>query len=268
MALNNNGMRDRDFSPTVYSRIAFSNRESEVDKTKLEFSYWNGLLKVSISPYIPGSEEIDRRASISLHLTITKAYELLKEIEQFEEDRKNEVNTNFFYGVNTNKGLIGIGRGDEFGHPGSILFTIRRTDENGDTISSYAYEFKNSDFYYGIRNFDPNLKTYGYSHHENVEIDLVKKQLENYINAMTMANGYGSVEALRYYTDNVYKSLNQIKQNLGIKIESKTYGTGSFFRDGATAAAPKASYSSISDAINPDDSEQSNQELDEMEVSF
>ena len=264
MALNNNGMREREFIPTVYSRVTFNNKDSEVDKTRLEFSYWSGMLKVTISPFIAGSDEVDRKANISLHLTATKAYEFLKEIEQFEEDEKNEVNTNFFYGVNTPKGLIGIGKGDDYGHPGSVLLTIRRMDENGDTISSYAYELKQNGYYYGIRNFNPSLKTYERSYHNNLELDMIKKHLSNFVDSMVMAEGYSSMDALRYYTESIYKSLNQIKAKLGIKIESKTYGTGNFFRNDNDGAPPKTSYTSITEAINPE-----NEEVEEeLDVQF
>ena len=195
MALNNNGNGRGEYNPTVYSKIYFNNRESDTDKTRLEFSYWNSMLKISILPYIPGSDEIDRKSGIALHLSVPKAYQLLKEIEAFEEDRKNGVNTNFFYGVNTPKGLIGIGTGEQIGNPNAILFTIRRIDENGETISSYAYQIKQDGYYYGVRNFDPSLKTFERSFYDNLEIEMIKKHLSNYVDAMTMANGYGALEA-------------------------------------------------------------------------
>ena len=259
MALNNNGNgTNREYNPTIYSRIFFNNRESDTDKTRLEFSYWNSMLKIAIVPYIPGSDEIDRKAGIALHLSVPKAYQLLKEIESFEEDRKLGVNTNFFYGVNTPKGLIGI-----------ILFTIRRIDENGETISSYAYQIKTNGYYYGVRNFDPTLKTYERVFYDNLEIVMIKKHLSNYVDAMTMADGYGALEAFKNPNDQTYKSLNAIKAKLGIKVETKQYGAGSFFRDGERLnnTPPKSSYSSITDAINPE-GDQPVEELDPDDVPF
>lgn len=271
MALNNNANgRDREYNPTIYSKITFNNRDSDMDKTRLEFSYWNGMLKIAIVPYIPGSEEIDRKAGIALHLSAPKAYQLLKEIEAFEQDQKTGVNTNFFYGVNTPKGLIGIGTGEQLGNPNAVLFTIRRIDENGETISSYAYQIKQDGYYYGVRNFDPSLKTFERSFYDNLEIELIKKHLSNYVDSMTMAKGYANLEASKATNDQTYKSLNAIKTKLGIKVETKQYGAGSFFRDGERLSnvPPKSSYSSITDAINPEGEEQPLEELNEDDLPF
>lgn len=270
MALNNNGNgNNRDYNPTVYSKIFLNNRDSDTDKTRLEFSYWNSMLKIAIVPYIPGSDEIDRKSGIALHLSVPKAYQLLKEIEAFEEDQKLGVNTNFFYGVNTPKGLIGIGTGEQLGNPNAVLFTIRRIDETGETISSYAYQIKQDGYYYGVRNFDPTLKTFERSYYDNLEIDMIKKHLSNYVDSMTMAAGYGALEAFKSPNDQTYKSLNAIKSKLGIKVETKQYGAGSFFRDGERLnnTPPKSSYSSITDAINPE-GDQPVEELDPEDVPF
>ena len=229
------------------------------------------MLKIAIVPYIPGSDEIDRKAGIALHLSAPKAYQLLKEIEAFEQDQQSGVNTNFFYGVNTPKGLIGIGTGEQLGNPNAILFTIRRIDENGETISSYAYQIKQEGYYYGVRNFDPTLKTFERSFYDNLEVELIKKHLLNYVDSMTMAKGYANLEAFKAPNDQTYKSLNAIKAKLGVKIETKQYGAGSFFRDGERLSntPPKSSYSSITDAINPDgEPDQPIEELNEDELPF
>jgi hypothetical protein len=66
-----------------------------------------------------------------------------------------------------------------------------------------------------------------------------------------MAQGYACVEANKFQENNTFKSLNQIKQALGIKSERKT-GTGDFFRGGGSVA-PRNSYGSLSEAIGNDD---------------
>lgn len=248
---NNNGNQQKEYTPTVFSKISLSNKDGNVDQTRLTFSYWSGLLKISIAPNIQNTNEFDSKNAIAIHLSVPKAYIFLKEIEKFEEERANGINTNFFYGVDTPKGLIGISNGKEFGYPNSVVLSIRRMQES-EVISTYAYEFKGDQYYYAIRNFDEKSKNYdSINDYGNTELVLLKAHLRQYIDAMTMAQGYACVEANKFQENNTFKSLNQIKQALGIKSERKT-GTGDFFRGGGSVA-PRNSYGSLSEAIGNDD---------------
>lgn len=247
--IRNNGNQQKEYNPTVYSRISFSNRDGSIDQTRLSFSHWNGMLKVSIAPHVVGSEEnFDNKNAIALHLSVPKAYILMREIQRFVEDRRNGT-TNFFYGVNTAKGLIGIMTGQEYGYPEKTALAIMRMDEEGNILSTYAYEFKPEDYYSAIRNFKPSTREFEKYNYEDVEIDLILEQLRQFVQSMSMSQAYACVDGLKYQNDTTFRSLNQIKEQLGIKPERRSMGAGEFFNGANTAQPPKTSYDSVSDAL-------------------
>lgn len=245
--INGNINGQKEYNPTIYSRISFANKDSKIDPTRLQFSHWNGMLKISILPKVPGADEYSFKDSVALHLSVPKAYILIKEIEHYQNDRNEGRDTNFFYGVNTPKGLVGIIMGDEFGQARVPLLTIMRLDEDGNVLNSYAYELKGGDFYTSIRNFRQNTKEFEKFAYEDVELELIKMQLSQYVEAMTMSQAFACVEATKFQDNQVFRSLNQIKDKLGIRVDRKS-NAGDFFN--GNSSAPKMSYDSISDAIN------------------
>ena len=80
-----------------------------------------------------------------------------------------------------------------------------------------------------------------------------KNQLKQYIDAMTYAHAYATVDANKFSENATYKSLAQIKQHLGIESATRrTGGASDFFRNGGSSL-PKTSYGSLSDAIDGED---------------
>ena len=248
----NNGNKSNVYSPQVYSKYGYSNpNEDAIDRTRLSFAMFNSLLKVTITPLIPGGTETEKNIELTIHLSVPKAYMLLKEIEKYEEDRSMGVTTNFFYGVDTPKGLIGISTGDSYGKSGATVLVARRMNEEGQIDSRYAYEFKENGYYYSIRNFDESSMNFDKisEPYNNIELEMFKNQLRQYIDAMTYAHAYATVDANKFAENNTYKSLSQIKQHLGIEsVNRRTGGASEFFRNGGSSL-PKTSYGSLSDAI-------------------
>lgn len=248
-ASRNNGNGSTEYKPTVFSHYSFANPEATIDSSALRIQHWNGLLKIAIAPKIPGStSDYDNKNAIALHLSVPRAYILLKEIEHFQTE-----GTDAFYGIETPKGLIGISDGSEFGHPGIPCLVIRRM-EGGQTINTYAYEFKRG-FYHGIRNFNEKDQTFDRKDdiYDDTEIELLKNQIKEYLNAMSMSMAYSVVEATSYNESQTYKSLNQIKEALNIEVKRRGgTGTGNFFNGGASKA-PKNSYDSLNQAVGGHD---------------
>ena len=246
-----NGNQRNEYHPTTFSKLSFSNKDGEIDKSRISFSVWNGMLKVNIAPFVLGSDNnYDAKNSIALHLSVPKAYILLKEIEKFQQDKEQGMTDTFFYGVNTAKGLIGICTGQQYGFPNKTCIVIMRMDEGGNVLSTYAYELKEPSFYGAIRNFKAETKEFTTYNHEDVELELIKKQLSQYIDGMTMGHASAVVDALNYSNNATYTSLNQIKSKLGIPVggANRSLGANEFFNSNNTNA-PKASYDTISDAI-------------------
>lgn len=252
MALGtNNGNQQKEYNPTVYSKYQFANPKGGYEQSRIEFSHWAGMLKVAIYPLVPGTEnEYNRKGGVALHLSVPVAFILLEEIKRYQQDLAEGRNVDFFYGSNTNKGLIGLYTGEYFGYPGKLFLVIFRMDEQGTILSNYGYELKNQGHYFGVRNFKDDTKEFLSVPYDNVELELIKIQIQQYIESMTMSQGYACVEAGKNSSNSIYTSINQIKQHMGIKIERKTTGANDFFRGGSEG--PKAAYDSISEAIGND----------------
>lgn len=267
--VKNNGNKNTAFSPEIYSKYGYTNGdENAIDRTRLGFSMFSGLLKVTITPLIPGGFEGDKNIALSIHLSVPKAYMLLKEIEKYEEDKATGVNTNFFYGVDTPKGLIGINTGEAYGKPDATVLVVRRMKEDGTIDSRYAYEFKENGYYYSIRNFNESDMSFEKvsDPYNKIELEMFKNQLKQYIDAMTYAHAYATVDANKFAENSTYKSLAQIKQHLGIESATRrTGGASDFFRNGGSnSSLPKTSYGSLSDAIDGEDTIEG--EVEDVEI--
>lgn len=216
---NNNSQKDY-YNPTVYSAYRMNNAESLVDKTCLTFGYWKSVLRISISPKKDtGNDDVsfDMDNGISIYLNHTKARILAERIRAFLQNPEANDNT----GVPSGQGLITISRGKEYNstHP---LLIIRKIDqENGNVISSFAYEFKGSDYYYAISNyveggsFDKVSDEFA-----NLEIEQLITILEEYYKAMTSAVAYSVIDQMKYSETRVMNRLNKIAEKLGVELSS------------------------------------------------
>ena len=82
------GSNESRFSPTVYG-YSFSNSESVVDKSNIQFSMWKTTIKISISPLIDtGTNEwrVDRKNAISAYLIPAKAMMFANILKRYKED--------------------------------------------------------------------------------------------------------------------------------------------------------------------------------------
>ena len=95
---------------------------------------------------------------------------------------------------------------------------------------------------------------------------MFKNQLRQYIDAMTYAQAYATVDANKFSENNTYKSLSQIKQHLGIEsVNRRTGGASDFFRNGGSSL-PKTSYGSLSDAIDNIEDDSIGGEVEDAEI--
>ena len=93
------------YQPEVYSNYKFYNSKSSVDKTGLTFTFWKGLLKVTITPFksaVQGEKnELDKDMALSIYLTPHKAMLFAEALKQFKADGGC-----YEYNIRTNKGLF------------------------------------------------------------------------------------------------------------------------------------------------------------------
>ena len=138
---NNN--EKKNYSPSVTSGYRFSNPESTIDKTSLNFTYWNKLLKVSIAPKKETEGDtiaFDHENAGNVYLSHTKALIFYKEIIRFLDEYANGKSvTNA--GVNTGKEIYSMNRDGSVvkEKQTSALFMLRNGEEGFSvTIGQYG----------------------------------------------------------------------------------------------------------------------------------
>lgn len=219
---NTNGKGSKSiYNPEVFSQVRFFNSSSQVDNTSLSFSFWNGLLKISINPIIVNNgsaNRVDKDNAISIYLSPLKASILLKFAKEFRDDPKKYMNS----GVNTNKGIIYLTDGkDEFNQDSKFLVIKIIDSTTGDCKSQAAYEFNKSD-HFGIINYtNKNNFTRYYDGADIIELNLFINVLDSYIKSATSAYAASVMEASKFDSTRTFNSLREIKEKLGIKYEGK-----------------------------------------------
>ena len=203
------------YQPEVYSNYKFYNSKSSVDKTGLTFTFWKGLLKVTITPFksaVQGEKnELDRDMALSIYLTPHKAMLFAEALKQFKADGGC-----YEYNVRTNKGLLGITNGKNIGENG-VFILLRILDENtGSVISSAAYDIDSSNYeLVGNYNSDTDYKAIPMP---TVEIDMIVTLIDEYIKASANATAASVVQNLVYDFDKINNNFIKIAENLGVEL--------------------------------------------------
>ena len=217
-------------SVTVYSDYSFANPESAVDQTRLSPTFCLGMLKISIDPRDQSNPKpyptYDDKAGVSIYLTHTKALLLLNDIEEFEKNPSMATSVGVDSGRGDKQGLIQITNGAEFGTTNRciVIRKIGMDDHNNPYVSaSFAYELKEDNYHYTIRNFNPEDPTqFDKVYQNNTELEQFKTLLRQYIEAQTNAMAYSLMEQMKYNNSRVNTKLDLVMEKLG--IEKKTYG--------------------------------------------
>ena len=231
---SNNQQQNR--GRTTYTPIKYINPESNVDKTRISFEYWNSTLKIKITNRKDtGNNDIvfDDTDSAVIFLTPDKARIFANVIKNFLKDPIKYNNS----GVNTTKGVVTLNNGAQHGTTNPCLI-IRQIDQTDGTVQkTYAYEFK-TDYHYAITNldasdteirgFDKDFESY-----RNLEIEQILCMLENFINASTYAYAAAAGKANEYRENTMNNKIDAIMNKLGVEYTGRSqksnYGGGSFF---------------------------------------
>lgn len=236
MALGNYDNNSKKFyEPTVYaSAYNYSNTDG-VDPSALSFQYFRGLLKISISPKKPNAQPgdtqlFDHDNSAAVWLTATKAKMLLSEINEVLSNPDTILNG----GVNAGEGLISFSSGKELGVASPCLIIRKLNMDTGEVITSYAYQFK-TQYHYAIRNFDANTSDFSKIYYDNLEVEMFKSILEQYVISSSGANAYSTLYAFKYDIQKNNTKIGMIMDKLGIEKpdynngSKGNYGNNSFF---------------------------------------
>lgn len=241
MALGNYNRNDNNerkgYEPILYSPYNTSNRQG-IDPSALSYQFYNGILKISISPMKPGvkpddtTDVWDHDNAGSIYLPHQKARMLVDEIK-YVMAHPDEI---YNGGVTAGNALVSFSTGKELGATGPCLIIRRIDPETGTPNSSYAYQFK-TDHYFGIRNFDPsNPGEYVRNTYENLEIDMLLNLLEDYSRYASGAASYMNMYAGKYDTSRMNTKIGLIMEKMGIETKTEysrkgNNGGGSFFNN-------------------------------------
>lgn len=226
MALGNfsNNKKSGSTELTVYSNLKMNNVQSEVDKTSLSFSFWNNLLGINLAPVVTtadGNISYDRENSITIWVSATKAFMLSREITRFINGEARNV------GVHTRAGIINITDGSEFGS-NSPCITIRKIDADGQVTSAYTYEVRTG-YHYSIDNFEERKSAAPifekHCAYDNIELELIKIQCDEYVKAMAMAQAYAVTETVARQLKRLDFKLNKIGEAQGLSFDYNNGGS-------------------------------------------
>ncbi|MGL5327906.1 MAG: hypothetical protein ACRDD7_01470 [Peptostreptococcaceae bacterium] len=215
MTVANNNKKN--YSPVLYSAYKFSNAESVVDQTILTPTFWNGMLKLAISPRknTGNTEEVswDHDNAIAMYLSHIKARLLYNEVCKFQQDMNAFNNV----GVPSGAGLISISNGKEFGINNPCL-VIRKLDaQTGQVESSIAYQFK-YDYHYSIRNFEEKTSDFDKIYDNNLELEMFKDLLKGYYEAQSGAVAYSVIDAMKFDMSRLNTKLTAVGEKLGVEM--------------------------------------------------
>lgn len=234
-----NNENKKQYSPTVYSPYRMSNIQG-FDPSIINFTFWNNNLKISIAPKKQGDEvSFDHDNAISIYLSHVKARILYEEICKFQADPVKYNSS----GIASGQGLITISNGKEFGVDCPCI-VIRKVDESGNVVSSYAYQIKN-DYYYVIRNYDETNNSFDKvtEDYASIELEQLKTLLMEYYKAMTGAMAYSVIEQSKYDNTRISNKLDQIANKLGVQFNS---GKGGYNKSSSSVfnSKPATNYTS------------------------
>lgn len=219
MALGNNydNNKREQYMPVYYSSYNAGNPDG-VDPSALSYSFYNRMLKLSISPVkMNNGDKIsyDHDNAASVWLTHTKARLFREEILKV---LKGEISNG---GVPTGaEGLVRFIDGKELGINNYCL-VINKVNESGEVTASYAYEFK-SKYHYAVENYDPKDSSHKKVYYNDLEIQQLLDLLESYYISMTGAVAYSVMDATRFTTNTSNSKIDLIMSKMGIEYKPGT----------------------------------------------
>jgi uncharacterized membrane protein YgcG len=224
-----------------------------VEPSRLAYSYFGKkMLKIAISPQKKtndGSISFDYDNNICVFLTHTKAYILSEMIKQWKKD-----GCEGSIGINTGTaGLITVSDGSEYGVDAPCV-TIRNIDETGAPVSAFAYTTR-TNYHYGIKDYNPDEKSFEKVYFDLLEIDQLLIVLDEYVKAATSAIAASVMEEAKYDLSRLNTKADLVCEKLGIEIKGKkgngaNYSQNSFFNGGGSSSSTGSSKSTKSGGID------------------
>ena len=247
MALGNNNYQNRNqqnqqSEPSYYSRIRITN---PTDNIGLNFTFWKGLLKVSIVE--SGNAQEGRSNELAyIHLSPTKARLMAQCVDKILSDEKSSD----IYGINTGigevNGFMAIGR--DMGNPYLI---IAKVGQNG-YESSQRFNF-NKDYNYFLQVSDLDKLKFKKEYDNTVELTQFRDILEDFARASSGAIGASVHDIGRYEASKTNALVRKIAAKVGVELNytnNQFGGNGNYSKPSGDSNNSKSQgnrYNNISD---------------------
>ena len=212
MSLNDAGNYKKNsnlIQPNSYGYIFTNVSDNSVVKSKLNFSMWNGFLKVSIcTDFVrddDGSVSWNDKLSSCIYLNFNKANLLLNLLVNYKNDKTGIMDKRI---VDSGKAFIGVynGRNFNLNTDETIIRIVQFADgERKSILRQGAYQLKTGYLYGTITNENTMEIDYsGGAVYKDNELDLLIYQLQTFVQAMSNSFAYAETEN-RAYSDSLDK---------------------------------------------------------------
>lgn len=237
---NNTQKKDQKYEDTFYSRIKFSNKE---DKLNLGFSYWKGMLKISISLEKAAYNGVTYEELVAIHLSPLKAMETAKVLRAFINSEEFDTTT-LQYGINTgiSETQSVIGFGNEFILDGNVrkIVHIGKVDPTGTLFDDITFGF-NKDYHYNLEWTDFAKMECEKTFDNKLELEMFLSVLDQYAAGITGGISYSVMDMGRFNNTRVNNNIGQIMDALNIERKSNKSNGGdannSFFNNNKNQGA-------------------------------
>lgn len=234
---NNNATRNNN-DPTYYSKLRFVNGNTQ---TGLSFSYWKGILKLSIYDMKDtGSNKRDELASI--YLSPMKAYIFSEYVKNLIDNPETFDVCGVDTGASETRGLIVCGA--EMGKP---YILIGKVTPDGTFEGNQRFFFQENSVY-GLKFSDIDKLKFVKENNNKAELIMFYNLLVDYSRSSSGAYGASIFEIGKYEIGRQTNLLKRMAEKLGVETGGnsngggRTYSSDSYFnRDGGSSTSSSSS---------------------------
>ena len=220
------------YENTFYSRIRFRNTEG----FSLGFSFWKGLLKISISQ-AKSTNEYEELTSI--HLSPMKALALKSRLEylltlDYNDTRLFGVDT----GITDTRNIIAVGN-DASSTVDSIkrYIVIGKVDPSGNLLNPVRFDL-NVDYNFSIEWTNLDKMECSKIYDNNLEMNVIVTVLDQFTKSMTGAMAYSVMDMGRFDYSRITTKIESVMTALGLDTGRKGGDqSNSYFNRGGAASS-------------------------------
>ena len=182
----------KESKPSLYSSVGYANPEGDLAQSKVNISYWNGNMKISIWNKEGTPENYTYKEAANIYLPYTKAMILSRAITMVMTDVTS------YAGTTAGNGFIGVTKTDGGYYLLTIIDFSNTQSVSDDNMA--IYQFKDQ-HHYVIS--DMNVHDDGTFDHNKqflpeLELEMLKMACDQFANAMTMTYAYTNMVASQY----------------------------------------------------------------------